>query len=104
MRMITDLSGTAYTFIYSTMKPVIFYSKNEQTLQKGEFKSLMYFKDRKKVGYIVRNKNELLKKAKKINKNHKTIKQKIYNLRKERIRYLDKSLNKTYNEILNIIN
>jgi hypothetical protein len=102
--LITDFSGTAYTFIYSTMKPVIFYSRNEKNLQKGEFKSLMYFKDRKKVGYIVRNKNELLKKAKKINKNHKTIKQKIYNLRKERIRYLDKSLNKTYNEILNIIN
>jgi hypothetical protein len=101
--LITDFSGTAYTFIYSTMKPVIFYSKNEKKLQKSEFRSLMYFKDRKRTGFIVKNVNELIRTNKKISKNYLKIQKKINFLKKERIKYLDKSLNQTYKEILKII-
>ena len=46
--LITDFSGTPYTFSYSTLKPVIFISKNEKNLLKSDNSKLTYFKDRKK--------------------------------------------------------
>ena len=50
--LITDFSGTAYTFSYSTLKPVIFISKNEKNLLKSNNSKLTYFKDRKKIGVM----------------------------------------------------
>ena len=54
--MITDFSGTAYTYAFSTLKPVIFYSLSEKDLQKTNYIKLNYFIDRKKIGLInIRN-------------------------------------------------
>ena len=49
--MITDMSGTAYTYIVLNSKPVIFFS-NEREIKKLNYNQLNYFKLRTKVGYI----------------------------------------------------
>ena len=50
--MITDLSGTAYTYSFLTKKPVIFFSPNEFTLKKKGYDKINFFKDRKQIGTI----------------------------------------------------
>jgi hypothetical protein len=50
--LITDISGTAFTFAYATGNPVIFYSKKENFLDTLGFSKLDYFNDRKKIGAI----------------------------------------------------
>jgi len=101
--LITDFSGTAFTFAYSTLCPVIFYSKNKKKLNITELVSSTYFKDRLKVGYIANNVTQILPIVKKISLTKSKLKIKIFNLRKKRIKYLNQSLNKTYKEIINII-
>ena len=59
--MITDLSGTAYTYSFLTLNPVLFFSISEDVLKKNSYNSLNYFKDRKKIGYIVNHENKLIK-------------------------------------------
>jgi len=100
--LITDFSGTAYTFAYSTLRPVIFFSKNEVIFKKNKVSSLFYFKDRNTVGLISKNINELLSSIKKINQKKTYNKNKIFNLRKKRIKYVNKSLNQTVMHILKI--
>ena len=58
--MITDLSGTAYTYAFFTKHPVIFFSQNENLIKKLEYNELSYFKDRNKVGIVVENINEII--------------------------------------------
>lgn len=59
--MITDLSGTAYTYAFLTKNPVIFFSRNESELLKdSNYKNLDFFKNRKKIGRIVRNTDKIL--------------------------------------------
>ncbi len=101
--LITDFSGTGFTFAYSTLCPVIFYSKNEKKLNITELVKSIYFKDRLKIGFIANNVNQILAMTKRINLNRKKLKTKIIKLRKKRIKYLNQSLNKTYKEIKNII-
>ena len=101
--LITDFSNTAYTFTYSTLRPVLFYSRNEKELSKTKITPLIYFQDRLKVGYISKNINQMLVKVKKLNVIKSKHKNRIINLRKKRIKYLDKSLKKTHDEILNIL-
>ena len=100
--LITDFSGTAYTFAYSTLRPVIFFSKNENNLKKNKISKLFYFKDRKIVGFISENIYELIKIIKKINQKKQSKKNKIFNLRKNRIKYVNKSLDQTVMNILKI--
>jgi hypothetical protein len=50
--MITDMSGTAYTYAMLTGNPVIFLSVNEDYLYKLKYNLLNYFKDRTKVGLV----------------------------------------------------
>ena len=64
--LITDFSGTAYTFAYSTLKPVIFFSKNENKFRKNKDSKLSYFKDRNKIGLISTNIQSLVKNVYKI--------------------------------------
>ena len=52
--MITDVSGTAYTYIVLNSKPVIFFS-NEKEIKRLKYDKLNYFKIRSKVGYIMKN-------------------------------------------------
>ena len=100
--LITDFSGTAYTFAYSTLRPVVFFSKNEKSFKKNKISKLFYFKDRNTVGLISKNINELLDSIKKINKKREFNKNKIFNLRKKRIKYVNKSLKQTVMSISNI--
>ena len=53
--LVTDFSGTAYTFAFATLRPVIFYSKNEAKFKKTEYNNLAYFKDRLQIGYILKD-------------------------------------------------
>ena len=88
--LITDISGTAFTFAYATGKPVIFFSKMEKSLNNLGFSKLDYFKDRKKIGVIAETPNEILS----FIKNLAEIKKKIIITNKnllEQIHYLGKS-------------
>ena len=58
--MITDISGTAYTYAFLTKKPVIFYCSFNKRLE-NKFKNLSYFKERNTIGMTVRGKNQLHK-------------------------------------------
>ena len=100
--LITDFSGTAYTFAYSTLKPVIFFSHNEKKLLNSKNSNLYYFKDRKHIGEICDNKSQLKLIINKMEKTKLFYKKKIYSIRKKRIKYLFKSLDSTSNEIIGL--
>ena len=101
--LVTDFSGTAYTFAFATLRPVIFYSKNEAKFKKTEYNNLAYFKDRLQIGYISKDITHLTNLINKSSLINKKMKNKIFSLRKKRIKYLDKSLKKTSDEILEIL-
>jgi len=101
--LITDFSGTAYTFAFATLRPVIFCSRNEEKFKKTEYNNLAYFKDRLQIGYISKDVAHLTKLINKSSLINKKMKNKIFSLRKKRIKYLDKSLKKTSDEILEIL-
>jgi len=61
--MITGMSGTAYTYAFTTSRPVIFFSHNESEVLE-RFGSYRYFIDREKVGCVVQNVGELIDKIK----------------------------------------
>ena len=88
--LITDISGTAFTFAYATGKPVIFFSKMEKSLNNLGFSKLDYFKDRKKIGVIAETPNEILSFIKNLPEIKKQIKITNKNLL-EQIHYLGKS-------------
>ncbi len=58
--LITDISGTAFTFAYMTSKPVIFFSKMESSLNNLGYLKLDYFNDREKIGVITESSEEIL--------------------------------------------
>lgn len=62
--MITDYSGTAYTYSMITLNPVVFFSINEKYIHKLKYNKLDYFIDRKKVGLISYNLKDVVKKIK----------------------------------------
>jgi hypothetical protein len=80
--MITDYSGTAYSFALTTLNPVIFFSPNEDHAVKLGYSKLNYFKDRKKIGFIVASVNSILKiiLAKNLNPNININREKIKSL------------------------
>ena len=100
--LITDFSGTAYTFAYATLRPVVFFSKNENKFSKSKIADLFYYQDRSSVGLVCQNINQLLKSIVKINAKKEYNKNKIFNLRKKRIKYVNKSLDQTIMQILKI--
>ena len=59
--LISDLSGTAYTYSLLTEKLVVFYSNYEKKLRALNYHKLNYFKDREKIGYVVSNLKYLIK-------------------------------------------
>lgn len=59
--LITDLSGTAYTYAFLTNNPVIFFSNYEKKLNILGYKNLNFFKDRKKIGFIVNDIKSILR-------------------------------------------
>ena len=88
--MISDISGTAFTYAFMTNRPVIFYSKNEKNLFQLGYSHLDYFKDRKKVGLIAKDTKQIIKNISKIKNGYNEIKKTNRKLIKE-INYLGKS-------------
>jgi len=100
--LITDLTSTAYTFAFSTLKPVIFFSKSEALLQKSNDSKLKFFLDRKKVGSIINKVDRIIPEINYLLKNKNIYKNKIRKLRKKRIEYFNISSKKTLNTLDNI--
>ena len=101
MCLITDISGTAYTYAFLTNKPVIFFSKNEKLINELGHGNLSYFEDRNKIGVIIKNSNEIIKIINNIKSLEKKIKISNSNLLKE-MNYLGNSKNRI-KEIINEI-
>ena len=59
--MITDTSGTAFTYAFLTKKPVLFFSKSEELLKEYKYEKIPYFLEREKIGIIANNTDEVLK-------------------------------------------
>ena len=88
--LITDISGTAFTFAFATGKPVIFFSKMEKSLDDLGFSKLDYFQDRNKVGVVVEAVNKILPLIKNLTEIEKDIKNTNKSLLNQ-IDYLGKS-------------
>jgi hypothetical protein len=56
--MVSDISGTAYTYSFATLRPVVFFSPNEAEVQR-RYAELNYVRDRTRVGRIVETIAEL---------------------------------------------
>jgi len=56
--MITDFSGTAFTYAFTTLRPVVFFSHNENGFQ-NKFYDFKFVKDRNKIGVVAQNIDEL---------------------------------------------
>lgn len=89
--LITDISGTAYTYAFLTNNPVIFFFKSKKILKKNKFNNLNYFKDINKVGKLAFSMNDFKTKLIFILKNKNVYKKKISILRMNKIKFLDKS-------------
>ena len=101
--LITDFSGTAYTYAFSKNCPVIFFSKYANNKLKNDFKKLYYFRDRNKVGYIINNFSNLDKKLSIIKKNKNIFLDRIKKLKEKRIQYCGNSLEKTKKSIVKLL-
>ena len=101
--LITDFSGTAYTYAFSTLKPVIFFTSDKKKL-KRELENLFYFKDMKKVGFVINDMQQVKSILNKTNKNKIFMKKKIMKLREKRIVNFGKSLEVTKKNLEKILN
>lgn len=99
--MITDMSGTAYTFAFLTLSPVIFLSVNEKKILENKYNNFNFYKDRNKIGEIVTDEKEISKTIDRINKNYTTYKDNITEIR-SKMKYLNKSKNEIKNLIINL--
>ena len=99
--MITDISGTAYTFSFLTNSPVIFFSINERKALK-EYVSLNHFIDRKKIGDVITNIKNLKKTINQLIKNRAMYKKKINLLKKNKLDYIGKTQDR-FSYLINFI-
>lgn len=97
--MITDLSGTAYTYAFLTKCPVIFYSKNESLLKNKNYDNLSYFKDREKIGVIIDDTKEISKLLSNFEDLSEIKKKSIHNLQKDIF-----NINNSKDKVKNLIN
>lgn len=99
--LLTDLSGTGYTYAFLTKKPVIFFSINEKNIRISNYSNLNFFLDRKKIGEIVSDTKKVIVAIKKCRKNKKNIKKRINFLIKNNQLTVN-SFNKTLNFLSNL--
>ena len=88
--MMTDISGTAYTYAFLTLSPVIFYSISEKTIKRFNYSNLNFFKNRNKIGIIINSYNKLGNKISFIEKKYSYFSKSSLKLRKK-LKYLNKS-------------
>ena len=102
--LITDFSGTAYTYAFSKLRPIIFFSKNENKLIKSSLSELFFFKDRLNVGLISQNIDNLNKEIYSVNDQIKFFENKIRSLRSERIKFFENSVEQNLINLKKILN
>ena len=102
--LITDFSGTAYTYAFSKLRPVIFFSKNENKLIKSDFNDLFFFKDRPDVGKIVQNIDFLNEEIYSVDRQIEIYSNKIELLRTKRIKFFNTSIEQNLLNLRNILN
>ena len=103
--LITDFSGTAYTYAFSTLNPVIFFSPNEELLlNNNNNKNLYYFKDRDKIGCVVESLSVLKNKINYTDVNYNKFEKNIFDLRNLRIKNFNNALQQSTLEINRILN
>lgn len=102
--LVTDFSGTAYTYAFSKLRPVIFFSKNEEKLKKSELNELFYFKDRDIVGKIIQDIDRLNEEIYSINKLINQYSTEIDLLRSKRIKFFKMSIEQNLLSLKNILN
>jgi len=100
--LITDMSGTAYTFAFLTLCPVIFFLPNDDAIKKNNYDKLNFFLNRTKIGSIVRDVKLMSQEINKILLKIKQYKESIQILSKE-IKYFGKA-KKKFKEELDLIN
>ena len=88
--MITDMSGTAYTFAFISLRPIIFFSISEDHLKQNNYNSYSFYKNRENVGKIIFKENDLINTIDYLMLNRIEFKNKIKNLRGE-MKYCNKS-------------
>ncbi len=88
--LITDISGTAFTYSFLTLRPVLFVSVDENKLQK-KFSGISYLKDRFLIGGVVYSKSEFLEKIINLLNVREEVSNKIKLLRDEQIFNFGKS-------------
>ena len=74
--MVTDMSGTAYTYALSTLKPVVFFSPDEAAVSE-KYEGSHYFIDREKIGAVAQNTEEMSRYIKTFLDNPNSCQQKI---------------------------
>ena len=102
--LVTDFSGTAYTYAFSKLRPVIFFSKNEEKLKKSELNELFYFKDRGTVGKIIQDIDKLNKEINSIDNLINYYSTEINLLRSKRIKFFKVSIEQNLISLKNILN
>ncbi len=93
--MITDYSGTAYTYSMMTLNPVLFFSFNESYVNKLKYNELNYFKDRTKIGLVSYKSNEITKNVKRLIKYKKKYSKNILMIKKNF--FFNKNLRNKFN-------
>ena len=99
--LITDSSGTAYTYAFFTERPVIFFMQNQKTIRYNNFNDLSYFKDRNKIGSVVNNFKKLKYIIQNIDKMTLKIKKSNKKLQKKMV-YLNKSKKRIHKLLKNL--
>jgi hypothetical protein len=102
--LITDFSGTAYTYAFSKLRPVIFFSKNEEKLKKSDLNELFFFRDRESIGKIIQNINSLNDAIYSIDKQINYYENEIKLLRSKRIKFFKRSIEQNLLSLKNILN
>ena len=100
--LITDISGTAYTYAFLTLCPVIFFLPNDDKIKKYNYDKLNFFINITKIGSIVRDVKLMSQEINKILLKIKQYKESIQILIRE-IKYLGKA-KKKFKEELDLIN
>jgi len=99
--MISDLSGTSFTYSFLTLRPVLYFSPNEKIF-KADHGKLNHFQDRDKIGIIAKNVNQILEKAKDITLKEKNYTNSIVSLR-NRLKNIDNSKEVIHKKIKEIL-
>ena len=100
--MITDLSGTSFTYSFLTLRPVIFFSPNDDIIQ-AEYKDFNHFKDRESIGLVTKDYKEIVNKINYVLKEQKFFENSISEIKKK-FNYINTSKNEFKKKIYKVLN